>query len=117
MYQAETKCWRDAGVHIFPALGNNEFHGDPQQALEHWWSSFPDERNSRWYAVQLGSRVYLLVLDSDTSLLPGSNQARWISEQIDSLPSTVDFVIVSLHHPPVADVQEHIGMSHNPRPE
>ena len=47
---------------------------------------------------------------------PGSDQARWIEKQIDGLPSSIDFVIVTMHHPPVADVQTHIEVDHNPRP-
>jgi len=116
VFQAETKAWRDLRLPVFPALGNHEFAGDAQQGLEHWWSAFPQLKNRRWYSAQLGSRVYLLALDSDTSLLPGSDQARWIEKQIDALPASIDFVIVSLHHPPVADVQTHIEVDHNPRP-
>ena len=116
VFQAETKVWRDLHLRVFPTLGNHEFVGDPQQDLEHWWNAFPEMRNRRWYSAQLGSRVYLLALDSDTSLLPGSDQARWIEKQIDGLPSSIDFVIVTLHHPPVADVQTHIEVDHNPRP-
>jgi hypothetical protein len=116
VFENETKVWRDSHLRVFPALGNHEFHGDPQKDLENWWNAFPELRNRRWYAAQLGSRVYLLALDSDTSLLPGSDQARWIEKQIDGLPSSIDFVIVSLHHPPVADIQQHIEVDHNPRP-
>jgi hypothetical protein len=116
VYQAETKVWRDLQLRVFPALGNHEFVGDPRQDLENWWSAFPELRNRRWYSAQLGSRIYLLALDSDTSLLPGSDQARWIEKQIDGLPASIDFVIVALHHPPVADVQTHILVDHNPRP-
>ena len=116
VFQAETKVWRDLHLRVFPALGNHEFVGDPQQDLENWWSAFPETRNRRWYSAQLGSRVYLLALDSNTSLLPGSDQARWIEKQIDGLPSSIDFVIVTLHHPPVADLQTHIEVDHNPRP-
>ena len=116
VFRAETKIWRDLHVRVFPVLGNHEFTGDPQQDLEHWWSSFPELRNRRWYSVQLGSRVYLLALDSDASLLPGSDQAAWIAKQVAGLPSSIDFVIVTLHHPPVADVQTHIEVDHNPRP-
>lgn len=116
VFRAETRPWRDAGLHVFPALGNHEFHGDTRQCLENWWNNFPEMRNRRWYAAQLGSRVYVLALDSDVSLLPGSDQARWIERQIDALPSSIDFVIVAMHHPPVADVQEHILVDHNPRP-
>lgn len=115
-FTAETKPWRDEGLRVFPTLGNHEFVGDPQQALENWWSAFPQLRNRRWYSAQLGSRVYLLMLDSDISLEPASDQARWIDQQIKGLPASIDFVILSLHHPPVADLQKHIEVDHNPRP-
>ena len=116
VFQTETKIWRDLRLRVFPVLGNHEFTGDAQQDLENWWTNFPEMRNRRWYSVQLGSRVYLLALDSDASLLPGSDQATWIGKQIAGMPSSVDFVIVTLHHPPVADVQTHIEVDHNPRP-
>ena len=116
VFRTETKIWRDLGLHIYPALGNHEFVGEARQDLENWWTAFPELRGRRWYSAQLGSRVYLLALDSETSLLPGSEQARWIEKQIEGLPPSVDFVIVTLHHPPVADVQTHIEVDHNPRP-
>ena len=116
VFQAETKAWRDLKLRVFPALGNHEFRGDPRKDLENWWNAFPELRNRRWYSAQLGSRLYLLLLDSDTSLLPGSDQARWIEKQVEGLPASIDFVIVSLHHPAVADIQTHIQVDHNPRP-
>jgi hypothetical protein len=116
VFQAETQAWRDTHLRVFPALGNHEWHGDPEQALENWWNAFPALRNRRWYSAQLGSRLYLLFLDSGASLAPASDQARWIEKQVEGLPSSIDFVVVSLHHPPVADIQEHIEVSHNPRP-
>jgi hypothetical protein len=116
VFQTETKTWRDLHLRVFPALGNHEFIGEPRNDLDNWWNTFPEMRNRRWYSAQLGSRVYLLALDSDTSLLPGSDQARWIEKQINDLPPSIDFVILSLHHPPVADVQKHIEVDHNPRP-
>ncbi len=116
VFQTETKVWRDLHLRVYPALGNHEFVGEPKQDLENWWSTFPEMRDRRWYSAQLGSRVYLLALDSDTSLLPGSEQAQWIEKQIEGLPASIDFVMVTLHHPPVADVQTHIEVDHNPRP-
>lgn len=116
VFQNETKPWHDSHLRVFPALGNHEFRGDPRQDLENWWHAFPELRNRRWYASQLGPRVYLLVLDSDTSLLHGSDQALWIERQVEDLASAIDFVIVSLHHPPVADIQQNFAVDHNPRP-
>jgi calcineurin-like phosphoesterase family protein len=117
VFNQETKPWRDAGLHVFPALGNHEFHGpDPRQCLEHWWNAFPILRNRRWYSTQLGSRIYAITVDSDTSLEPESDQYRWLTAQLEELPSSIDFVIISMHHPPVADIQTHIEVDHNPRP-
>ena len=116
VFRSETKPWRDAALHIFPSLGNHEFAGDAKQGLDNWWAAFPELKNRRWYSAQLGSRIYLLALDTISSLLPGSDQARWLESQIDALPPSVDFVILTLHHPPVADIQTHIEVDHNPRP-
>jgi len=120
VFQTETKPWRDAGLHVFPALGNREFHGDARQCLENWGTTSrrcgtaAGMRRS-WDRGSTCSRVYVLALDSDASLLAGSDQARWIERQIDALPSSIDFVLLAMHHPPVADLQEHIQVDHNPR--
>jgi hypothetical protein len=116
VYKTETKIWRDEHLHVYPALGNHEFHGDPQQALEHWWDAFPEQRNRRWYSVELGSSIYIIALDSDTYLTKGSQQLNWLNEQLGNLPKTTRFVFITLHHPPVADFQTRINVSHNPRP-
>ena len=116
VFHTETQPWRDGHLRVYPALGNHEFHGEPGQALENWWNNFPEMRNRRWYSVQMGSRAYIIALDSDASLLPGSDQARWLEKQVAGLPPTVEFVLITMHHPPVADVQTHLEVDHNPRP-
>ncbi len=116
VYKTETQIWRDRHLHVFQTLGNHEFHGNAQQSLDNWWNAFPEMRNRRWYAAQIGARVYVMAIDSDTSLLPGSDQDRWIRQQVGALPSTVDFLLITMHHPPVADIQTHIEVDHNPRP-
>jgi acid phosphatase type 7 len=116
VFKNETQIWRDRQVNVYPALGNHEFHGDPQQALDHWWAAFPELKNRRWYSVEVGKSIYTIALDSDTSLLPGSDQARWLDGQLNSLPKETKFVIISMHHPPVADFQTRYNVSHNPRP-
>jgi acid phosphatase type 7 len=117
-FRRETQIWRSDHLQIFPALGNHEFSGGPseQQCLENWWSAFPELRGRRWYSVQLGSSFYVLNLDSNSSLLPGSDQIAWMKAQLASLPATVRFVFFNLHHPPVVDVQENGDPSHNGRP-
>jgi calcineurin-like phosphoesterase family protein len=115
VFKTETLPWREGHIHVYPALGNHEFHGDPQQALDHWWNAFPEMRNRRWYSAQLGKAIYTIALDSDTSLLDGSDQRKWLDMQLKGLPRDTKFVFISLHHPPVADFQTKINVSHNPR--
>jgi acid phosphatase type 7 len=117
VFKSETKPWRDAHFLVLPALGNHEFSGrDPRECLENWWAAFPELRDRRWYSTQLGQRIYIIALDSDTSLLTGSNQAKWLAAQVEGLPASVDFVVITMHHPPMADIQTHIQVNHNPRP-
>jgi hypothetical protein len=108
VFRRETQIWRDMHFRVYPALGNHEFSGggSEQQSLQSWWSAFPELRNRRWYSVQLGSSIYVLNLDSNSSLLAGSEQIGWIQVQLASLPSSIRFVFFNLHHPPVVDVQE-----------
>jgi acid phosphatase type 7 len=117
VYRIETAGWRKAHLKVFPSLGNHELRaGDEQLCLENWWRAFPKLRSRRWYSAQVGPKAYILSLDSNSSLLPGSEQAQWIDSQFSRLPSTVRFVFINLHHPPVADWQPHGDRSHNPRP-
>jgi hypothetical protein len=117
IYQTETASWRESNLRLYPALGNHEFSQcKPAECLENWWSAFPQLKDRRWYSVQLGRKLYVIALDSDDSLLQGSEQRRWLEDQIKSLPSDVEFVMITMHHPPVADLQTKFNVNHNPRP-
>lgn len=113
----ETRAWQDAGLPVFPALGNHEFSGcSEEQCLALWWQAFPQLQGLRWYSVALGQRVLAIALDSDASLLPGSPQRAWLEDQVRQLSSRVRLIVIFLHHPPLADLQEGPLGDHNPRP-
>jgi hypothetical protein len=117
VYRSETQSWRDAHLRIYPTLGNHEFSGGSEaQCLVNWNNTFPELQRRRMYSVQLGDSVYVLNLDSNPPLTPGSKQIGWVRSQLASLPATVRFVFFNLHHPPVVDVQEGGDASHNGRP-
>ena len=59
--------------------------------------------------------AYVIALDSDLSLMPGSRQQTWLVDQLAHLPKKTQFVFFSLHHPPVADSIEGTH-SHDVRP-
>lgn len=115
-YVTETAPWRAEHLRVYPALGNHELSGGVQQGVENWWKAFPELRGMRWYSVALGDRISLIQLDSNSPLTPGSPQLSWLRMQLAGLPPSVDFVMINLHHPPVADIQTHLEVDHNPRP-
>lgn len=117
VYRRESQVWRDKRLRVYPALGNHELSGCLQfSCLDRWWSAFPELRGRRWYSVALGSRVLGIALDSDVSLMPGSEQRAWLENQMSSLDPAVRLVMFIMHHPPVADLQTAKMVDHNARP-
>lgn len=117
VYREETGQWRERHLRIYPALGNHEFAACSEPAcLDRWWSEFPELRGLRWYSVALGSNVLAVALDSDASLLPGSEQRLWLQGELAAQSPKVRLVLIVLHHPPVADLQTDKLANHNPRP-
>ena len=117
VYRAETKIWRDHQIPVYPALGNHEFSACLASiCLDRWWNTFPQLRGRRWYSVAIGHRVLGLALDSDASLLPGSEQLSWLQSQVTSLDPAIRVVLIVMHHPPVAAVQTVKLVDHNARP-
>ncbi len=116
-YREETGLWRDQGIPVHPALGNHEFASCAEaECLERWWGAFPELRGRRWYALELGPQLEAIMLDSTASLLPGSEQRAWLEARVGALGAQRRFVLVVLHHPPVADLQIGPAAGHNPRP-
>ncbi len=116
VYRDETRAWREQHLRVYPALGNHEFAGCFESGcLDLWWSAFPELRGRRWYSVALGGQVVGIALDSDSSLLPGSEQRTWLEGQVRTLDAAVRLVLIVMHHPPVADIQTVKLVDHNPR--
>jgi hypothetical protein len=96
-------------IPVFPALGNHEFTGctsdDAAPCLENWWNAFGalSLRPHRWYSVGIGSGLLALVLDTDASLKPGSEQREWFERQVDDADPRIRFIMIVMHYPPVRD--------------
>jgi len=116
VYRAETRIWRDKHLRVYPALGNHELSACLESiCLDRWWKAFPELQGRRWYSVAIGSKVIGIALDSDASLMPGSEQRTWLATQVSGLEPAVRVVLIVMHHPPVADVQTVRLVDHNAR--
>jgi len=116
VFKDETAVWREQHLRVYPALGNHEFSRcQSADCLNLWWGAFPPLQGRRWYSVALGSKVLGIVLDSDAPLLPGSEQALWLEQQLGAMSPQVRYVLIVMHHPPVADLADGELASHNPR--
>jgi hypothetical protein len=116
-YRVETAIWRTKRLRVFPAIGNHEFSQcEPEVCIEHWWSAFPELRGKRWYSAEISPDVRVIALDTMSPLVPDSEQIAWLAHELTSLPAATKFVLFTLHHPPVGDVQTRVLVDHNPRP-
>jgi hypothetical protein len=116
VYAQETAVWRERQIEIFPALGNHEFAGCAEaECLAHWWSANPRLNGLRWYSADIGAGIRAIALDSARPLGFGSEQRRWLENELDTLPASARFVVLFLHHPPVA-AREFDPLRHNVRP-
>ena len=108
VYKAETQAWADQNLRIFPTLGNHEFRGcdaDQTPCLENWWAAFGSLplKPFRWYSVNIGQTLLVLLLDSDSALKPGSPQRVWFEREIAAADPRTKFIMVVMHYPPVRD--------------
>jgi predicted phosphodiesterase len=77
-------------IPFYPALGNHE------KDSPLYFENFVLPGNERWYSVRVRDMEWF-VLDSESSLEPGSVQHAWLEEQLRT--STAPFRIVLLHRP------------------
>jgi acid phosphatase type 7 len=112
VYRSETAEWLQKKIPVFPALGNHEFRGcepasEDSPCLQNWWQAFEGLklRPYRWYSVAIGPTILALVLDSDSSLKPGSEQRTWLERQVTAADADrgIEFLLIALHYPPVRD--------------
>ena len=97
-FDRETKAWRDQKIAVLPALGDHDVHGSEAAALANYFQRFPLIDSKRWYSARCGS-VQVLTIDSMSDDGPGSQQWKWLEANLAGVPTDVDFVIISLHHP------------------
>ena len=102
VYHNETRLWQTMGLRILPVLGNHEFSNCAEtRCLELWWQAFPQESGQRWYRVDIGKRIRFLALGRRTA--DRGQRAANLARAGARVAAERSFVILGLHHPPVAD--------------
>ena len=114
VFDQETRPLRDAGITIFPALGNHDVRGGPH-ALDYFFQRFPQLQDHRWYSVHYGNCLFL-VLDSDVDHKAGSPQGEWLESELKGVTPDIDFVFLVMHHPPITHSSTEMG-GHSVREE
>jgi acid phosphatase type 7 len=77
---------------FWPAIGNHD--NDPVL----FFRNFPYLKNNRWYSVERAG-VHFAILDSCSSMEPGSPQYDWLETDLKSRGKQNSFTAVVLHHP------------------
>jgi acid phosphatase type 7 len=116
VYDSETAVWREKHIRVYPALGNHDLHGDLNVSLANYFERYPELDHSLYYSVNAGNML-MLTLDSALEETSG-DQGDWLNNQLDSVPASVDFVIIVLHHPPYTSSSDDkkFGGGHSARP-
>ncbi len=120
-FDVERKIVSGEGVRIFPALGNHDLEGGPEEvALRNYFARFPELDGRRWYSVKYGP-VLLLMLDSMSRMDAGTPQGDWLRARLDRVPADADYVVLVLHHPSYTRSTERFlgrfGGGHKARPQ
>ncbi len=116
VYDSETAIWREKHIRVYPALGNHDLHGDLKLSLANYFQRYPELEHSLYYSVSTGN-VLMLTLDSALDETSGA-QGDWLKSKIDSVPASMDFVVIVLHHPPYTSSSDErkFGGGHSARP-
>jgi 3',5'-cyclic AMP phosphodiesterase CpdA len=141
VYDRETKKLREAGIKIFPVLGNHDLADSESGSLANhfrrflrvfakydqrtgqsgplanYFQRFPEIRGCRWYSLRAGN-VLLFMLDTASEQKMGSAQRQWLDGSLSAVPRDVDFVVLVMHHPLYTKSSEHpSGEGHAARPQ
>lgn len=104
VFQSETAPWHAQNILELPTTGNHEVYGGAKQGIANYLANFPQIENRRYYSALLGN-VEVISLDCTLPAGVSQPQSRWFAEQLDHIPSQVQFVFILYHIPWVADPQ------------
>jgi len=107
-FDRDIRLISDAGIPVYPAIGNHEYRGFARESLKHYFARFPHLGGRRWYTLRCGGLLFVF-LDSNFGKLGAARaeaQERWLRETLDA--AAVDpasgLVLPVVHHPPFTNI-------------
>ncbi len=101
--------FRRSNIPYFPILGNHEFYGNHQKALQNYFERYPHLDKRRWYSFNW-KKIAFIMVDSNFSALSKEQfrgQTKWYLSQLQSFDGDkgIDYIIVCSHEPPFTNSQ------------
>lgn len=95
---------REATISLYPVLGNHNYYGNNETALQNYFQRFPYLQQQRWYDRKFGPAAFLF-LDSNISQLSDQEiytQNVWYAKKLTEYENDpqVQYIFVCDHHPP-----------------
>lgn len=93
---------------FLPVIGNHE------QNSPLYFENFKLSGSKAWYSVNR-KNAHFIVLDSGADLKTGSEQYRWLENELKSAAERPQFVIVLFHYPVFTSIDDHadnMGLKH-----
>lgn len=98
------KEFREKKIPYFPIMGNHEFYGSDDKALQNYFGRFRHLSQRRWYSF-IWENIGLIMLDSNFPTLAKEQieeQSQWYLSELERFgkDQKIDFIIVCCHEPP-----------------
>jgi len=82
-----------ANTNFYPILGNHE------KDSPLFYNNFELPGNEQWYSINF-NKIHYTVLNSNKDLSVGSEQYRWLENDLANTGKDIKFKVVAFHHPP-----------------
>jgi Icc-related predicted phosphoesterase len=86
-------------VRVYPTLGNHDYWGSDDVALEHVRKRFSELKPRTYYSLERGALGWVF-LDSNLRDEDAARQDEWLGPELDRLDNLVEGIIFVTHHPP-----------------
>jgi hypothetical protein len=107
-FDRDIRSISEAGIPIYPAVGNHEYRGFARESLRLYFERFPHLGGKRWYTLRCGGLLFVF-LDSNFGKLGAERvreQDHWLRETLAAAaadPAT-RLILPVVHHPPFTNI-------------